>query len=381
MIKLKLLLESNSAIDEFRTTSLLQFIKQNASISESNKEKDFPIQPTKMKGLSDPEFDVMATDSARNRLGPFIHHKNIEPKTEKDIALVDDESKKTVPHEVYKKLITTRPPRILQRNTKMKHSGGGKANFFNVGLPAFRGLIVDERTGEFKVITTCIGAGKCSLYCYARNAASLYISLKESSLYQTRVLNFLINDPKGFEQQLTREIQTKLSTAEKEGKKLVVRWHDSGDFFSPDYEKFAYNIAEAFPNVKFFAYTKMAGMVHAKRPPNFFVRFSKGASAVQEKQIDFENTMFADIVPREVFQDLFYSKKKGAGLKKEEFIEVLKQRVSEYFKIDKRTILTYKEIMKIKETTTPIYNVIVMGGDGDDAALRYDVKAVYLLAH
>lgn len=366
-------------MDEFRTTPLLQFIKQNAPISES--EEDLPIRPTKLKGLSDPEFDVLATTPKKDRSGPFIHQKNIEPRTEEDIKLVDDKSKKVVPHEVFKKLISTRPPRILQRNTKMKHSGGGKANFFNIGLPALQGLIVDERTGEFKVITTCIGAGKCSLYCYVKDGASLYVSLKEASLYQTRVLNFLVNDPKGFEQQLAREIQTKLTTAAKEGKKLVVRWHDSGDFFSPDYEKFAYDIAESFPHVKFFAYTKMAGMVHAKRPPNFFVRFSKGASAVQEKQIDFENTMFADIVPREVFRDLFDSKKKGAGIKKEEFIDVLKQRVSEYFRIDKRTILTYKEIMRIPETPTPIYNVIVMGGDGDDAALRHDVKAVYLLAH
>ena len=97
-----------------------------------------------------------------------------------------------------------RPDHILSKNTKMKHSGGKTVIFYNINMPAFKGLIVDESTGEFKIVDTCPSAGACRVFCYARHGG--YIQWKVVSLHQTRLLNYLMNDWNGFRNQLVSEI-------------------------------------------------------------------------------------------------------------------------------------------------------------------------------
>ena len=63
--------------------------------------------------------------------------------------------------------------------------------------------------------------------------------------------------------------------AAKDGSKVVVRWHDAGDFFSPQYLALAYGIARAFPKVEFYAYTKLAGVAQGEKPANFRQNFSQ----------------------------------------------------------------------------------------------------------
>jgi hypothetical protein len=56
------------------------------------------------------------------------------------------------------------------------------------------------------------------------------------------------------------------------------------------------------------------------------------------------------------------------------------------YNIPKESIVTYSELMKIPysindKNIKPIYNAIIVSGDGDDAALRKDVLGTYLLYH
>ena len=62
----------------------------------------------------------------------------------------------------------------------------------------------------------------------------------------------------------------------------------------------------------------------------------------------------------------------------------LKNRISTKYNIrNDKTLITYDELKEksYKADASPIYNVIVKPGDGDDAANRNDVLGTYLLQH
>ena len=311
---------------------------------------------------------------------PYVHGKNIIP-------IVSDTGKK---YDLPKLMaaISNRPKKILKQNEKMQHSDGTSSIFFNVGLPALVGLAVDEDKQEFVVINTCPGAGDCKTYCYALKGG--YVQWKDVSMNQTRLLNWLYNDPDGFMNQLDKEIESAHARHSKKDTKVVIRWHDAGDFFSPDYLERAYAIAKKHPDVDFYAYTKIASVAQSSRPDNFKINFSMGARRSEEKQIDFEGTKNSRVVPRELFNDLIA--KEGNRLikdeqgrlqfKSESDLQTFKQRLAAKYSVDPSTILTYDEMM-----STPVskeknkYNVIVMPGDGDDSANRLDVLNSFLLMH
>jgi hypothetical protein len=169
---------------------------------------------------------------------PYVHRGNIE---------IKDENDRTFDLDKLKAAITARPEKILKQNEKISHSGGGSTVYFNIGLPALKGLAVNESTGDFVVVDTCPGAGACKVYCYAKKGG--YVQWKASSLSQTRQLNFLLNDPEGYKAKLKAELSAAERKFGKKGTKVVVRWHDAGDFFSPDYLNLAYSIAKDFPNI------------------------------------------------------------------------------------------------------------------------------------
>ena len=62
-------------------------------------------------------------------------------------------------------------------------------------------------------------------------------------------------------------------------------------------------------------------------------------------------------------------------------VDKLKDRMAKKYNINKDSIITYEEMMNIKQTSEPKYNVIVSSGDGDDSANRKDVLGTYLLIH
>jgi hypothetical protein len=309
---------------------------------------------------------------------PYIHGSNIQ---------VTGEEGKAYDLDALKKLITQRPARITKQNEKMQHSDGTSSIFFNVGLPALKGLAVNEKTGEFVIVDTCPGAGACKTYCYAMKGG--YVQWKASSLGVTRVLNFLLNDPDGFKHLLSTELQDAERKYSKKGTKVVVRWHDAGDFFSPEYMEVAYSVARQFPNIDFYAYTKIAAVAQSNKPANFKMNFSQGAQPSQEKMIDFARTKHSKVVQKDLFMDLIA--RKGTSLIRDvqgrmQFrdaaaLEEFKHRMAHKYALQVDTIITYDEMMKMPLGPTPHWNVLVWSGHGDDSANRHDVIGTYLLLH
>ena len=309
---------------------------------------------------------------------PYIHGSNIE---------VKDEGGKTFDTEALKKSIMVRPGRILGQNAKMQHSETGTEAIFDIGLPALKGLAVNEKTGEFVVVDTCPGAGACKTFCYAMKGS--YVMFKAVSMGLARMLNFLLNDPAGFASQLNAEIAAAKSKMAKKNAKVVVRWHDAGDFFSAEYLDMAYSVANANPDVGFYAYTKMADVATGQRPKNFNMDFSGGALSSQEKKIDFQRVKHSKVVPKDMFFDLIA--RDGNNLKKDakgrmqfaspENLEQFKSTMAQKYAVAKDSILTYDEMMKTPVGDKPKWNVIVMPGDGDNSANRNDVVGSYLLFH
>lgn len=307
---------------------------------------------------------------------PYIHGSNIQ---------IKDEGGNDYDLDALRKAITERPNKILKQNEKMQHSDGSSSIFYNVGLPALKGLAVNEKTGEFVVVDTCPGAGACKTFCYAMKGS--YVMFKAVSMNQTRLLNFLLNDPQGFADEMSAEIRS--AQRKNRGTKVIVRWHDAGDFFSPEYLKVAYDVARQFPDVDFYAYTKLASVAQGEKPSNFKMNFSGGAQGSEEKQINFQKTKHSRVVPKDMFFDLIA--RKGNNLIKDakgrmqfasqDNLDTFKQRLAQQYKIDRNSIITYDQMMSTKDDGKPKWNVIVMPGDGDDSANRNDVLGSYLLFH
>lgn len=317
---------------------------------------------------------------------PFVH-----PAAAREIQIVDS-GNRTYDLNRLRAMITERPAVILKQNEKITHSGGQSKVFFNIGLPALKGLVVNESTGEFLIVNTCPGAGACKVYCYAKKGG--YVQWIESSLAQTKLLNFLLNDPEGFKAKLISEISAVYERYKAENVEVDIRWHDSGDFFSPEYLSIAYSIANTFPEVTFYAYTKMASAATGAKPNNFKMNFSMGATPEQEKQIAATKELGREIpnavvIPKPMFDDLIVKNEKGRPVKVDgelqfkspEDLMILKRKLANKHGVSIDSVLTYKELVSKPETDKPIYNVIVKPGDGDDAAARKDVLGVWLLIH
>jgi len=319
--------------------------------------------------------DKLKTDKYKM---PYIHGSNI--------PIVNEKGQKYDLDKLRNEVIQ-RPTKILKQNEKMQHSDGTSSIFYNVGLPALKGLAVDEDTGDFIVIDTCPGAGACKTYCYAMKGG--YVQWKSVSLGQTRLLNFLYNDPEGFMAMMASEIALAEQKYGKKGTKVVIRWHDAGDFFSPEYLDLAYSLASKFPTVDFYAYTKLADVAQSKKPKNFKINFSMGAQSEEEKKIDFHKTKNSRVIPRELFNDLIA--KDGAKLVKDskgrmqfdsnQNLETFKDRLAAKYSVKPESILTYDQMMRTPLGKENQYNVIVMPGDGDDGANRSDILNSFLLIH
>ncbi len=317
---------------------------------------------------------------------PYIHGGNI---------VITGETGQEFDLPALRTQISKRPESLLKQNEKMKHSDGTATQFFNIGLPALKGLAVNEKTGEFVIVDTCPGAGTCKTFCYAMKGG--YVQWKASSMAQTRVLNFLMNDPDGFASALNTEIssaETKFS--QKKGVKLTVRWHDAGDFFSPDYLTLAYAVARQHPDVDFYAYTKMASVASSTKPDNFLINFSAGAQPSQEKAIDFTTQKNSRVVPKELFKDLLTRNaiadliQLGTAKKKEpsklrfkspQDLARFKDRLAEKYRIAASSILSYEEMQETPKGVLPKWNVIVLPGQGDESAARKDVLGTLLVFH
>jgi hypothetical protein len=324
---------------------------------------------------------------------PYIHRSSVVTYLSPDGKTYDEDA--------VKKTLAIRPKALLKQNEKMKHSNGEFEQFFNVGFAALVGIALDEQTNNLIVVNTCPGAGSCKVECFAMKGGK--IQFKAAWQSDGRILTYLLNDPDGFFNQLSNEISIEASAAAKGDKKFpngwqtTVRWHDAGDFFSPEYLDMALKMAAKHPNVRFYAYTKMAGAALAQKPDNFIINWSEGANTEQEKQIkaqdpNLDTTKNSRIVPEKLFYDLLAKDEKG-NLKKTddgawqpegpEALKQMKDRIAKEYGISANSILSYTEYMA-KRNSIPAgmkYNVIVAPGEGDVSANDPGVLSTLLLRH
>lgn len=327
---------------------------------------------------------------------PYIHRNSAISYYSEDGQKFDEQKVITA--------LKQRPAKLLKQNEKMKHSNGDFEQFFNVGFAALTGVAVDESTGKLIIVNTCPGAGSCKVDCFAMKGGK--VQFEGPWLSDGRILTYLLNDPEGFFAQLSSEIAKEEKAGAKgdkkfpKGWKVTVRWHDAGDFFSPEYLDLALAMAKKHPDTKFYAYTKMAGAALADKPANFIINWSEGASTTQEKQVkaagDVNRIKHSRIVPEKLFYDLLRKDEKGnldkegadakgAGgrwvLRDASALKELKQRLAQAYNLSPHSILSYDEYVNKPKIAGMKYHVIVAPGEGDISANDSDVLGTLLLRH
>lgn len=165
---------------------------------------------------------------------------------------------------------------VFSQNAKMKRSSQNGIHLYNWGIPAFR-----SQNGT----VTCPNAGICAKGCYALQGA--YVWTNVNAAYENRLS---LSRTKGFPQVIVHHID-RLVKKHKTGL-IMIRIHDSGDFYSESYYETWNSIAKAFQHenrVRFYAYTKMVQMLKSKsdtRMSNFEIIYSMGGKQDQLIQIE-----------------------------------------------------------------------------------------------
>ena len=364
--------------------------KKQYEPKDVNEATKLPAQTRELKGQELDDY----LDRIRNREKgktdkyklPYIHRSSV-------IKYYNEEGKKYDTDKI-KQALGVRPAKLLKQNEKMKHSNGELEQFYNIGFAALVGIALDEGTNELIVVNTCPGAGSCKIECFAMKGGK--VQFEGPWLSDGRILTFLLNDPDGFFNQLSADITKEEKKAQKGSYNLTIRWHDAGDFFSPEYQDLAFKLAAAHPDVKFYAYTKIASAALDQKPSNFIVNWSEGASTSQEKQIKQQDpqldvTKNSRIVPSKLFYDLLKKDEKGNLDKTEDgawqprdsaALEELKDRLANQYNLKRDSIIDYNEMMATpQKNNIKKWNVIIAPGEGDISANRQDVLSTLLLKH
>lgn len=148
--------------------------------------------------------------------------------------------------------------KIFTQNAKMKKS---TKVVYNFGIPAFQSADGTR---------TCPNAGACAAGCYARSGAYAWSNVQnayEQRLALTKRDTFLV------------EVQFALDVLKKKHAELYIRIHDSGDFYSEEYQLAWYYLALQNPTVQFYAYTKQvlqSKSIETLKPDNFTLIYSYG---------------------------------------------------------------------------------------------------------
>lgn len=169
---------------------------------------------------------------------------------------------------------------LLVKNAKIAKSNDDSNTVYNFGIVAYKSRI----TGEI----TCPAAGECGNAegCYALQKTYTWPVVMQA--YEWRFEQTKRDD---FADLLAKELAPKLRTAQRSGKQLVIRIHDSGDFYSLEYIAKWFDVMRAFPEVKFYAYTKMVRLFKKLQnnpvwvlPVNFTLIYSYGG--IHDSYID-----------------------------------------------------------------------------------------------
>ena len=158
----------------------------------------------------------------------------------------------------------------------MKKSGGRKYAIFNWSIPAYQ----SELDGV--PIKTCPWAGDCAVGCYAQQKTYTWPVVKAA---HSRNLQLALGPD--FVRLMSDNIDTLLKRKTIADKQLVIRIHDSGDFFSRTYLNKWIAIMLAYPGVVFYAYTKAIKLhiIAGSLPPNY--RWVQSEGGTQDHLIDY----------------------------------------------------------------------------------------------
>ena len=295
---------------------------------------------------------------------PYIHAKS---------RLFND--KKDVDVKSFINKMTKKPKNIINTNKKILKSGGPNEFVYKTGVPAFKGIVFDINKQKFFIINTCPGAGACVFYCYARKGN--YIRYPNSYDSLTRRVNYLLNYPDKYEEQMYNEIKAKCiehKALSGYKHKLIIRWNDSGDFFAKRYVKIAEDVIERVKkegyNVDSYAYNKNADVAN---DANFETAFSTDSNKKELKKVNQEKQKLSKTIPIKLFKDL--------DLMKIDDEKILKDRVAKYFNLNRDEVITYDEMKEMPKGNVRKWSVIVTPNDGDDAGFRKDVKNILLTEH
>lgn len=316
----------------------------------------------------------------------YLHMPHIHASVANKV-LIKTPNGEEVDLDAFRKLVVQRPDNLLRQNDKMKKSTTEDTVFYNTSLPALKGLVVDEDSGEFKIVDTCPSAGACQLVCYAKHGS--YTLFPPVSLSQNKALNYLFNDAEGFKSQLEAEI--KLAVVKNRKKKVQIRWNDSGDLLSPKFFKIVMDIVNSTPMADHYIYTKEVEMTKAypNPPENVIFNFSYGAKKEQEKLIDpiKDKVSFIVNIEDKVKEPILntISKFKYIEIKDKQWeyndANAVKEIIAQRYNIDPKTLLTIDELKTTPKGDVGQYNVIVLPGESDLSASRRDVRGTYLIIH
>jgi hypothetical protein len=372
-----------------------QFVAKTGDESQEVDEAGNDLLGAQTRPLAGQEFqDYMGRIANREKVKtdkyklPYIHRSSV-------IKYYNEEGKRYDEDQIVQAL-KQRPKKLLKQNEKMQHSNGESEQFFNIGFAALVGVAADEKNDSLIIVNTCPGAGSCKVDCFAMKGGK--VQFEGPWLSDGRILTYLLNDPAGFFQQLSAEISKEQKAGKKGGYAVTIRWHDAGDFFSPEYTDMAFKLANEFPDVKFYAYTKMGDVALSNKPNNFIINWSEGAHTSQEKKVKaadptLANTKNSRIVPSDLFYDLLVKDEKKNLIKGPQGqwqvipdkLPELKQRLAKEYGISANSILSYDEWNNKTnggKISTPIkYNVIIAPHEPDITANSHGVLGTLLLKH
>lgn len=344
--------------------------------------KETCINPNELvKYLNQLRDNATSKDKTKFDKGkPFIHakspliHTPDEYRKGVDSKWEAEPSEEGINVEHFIKQITAKPNTVINSLDKMDKTGSHLDFVYKTGIPAFRGIIYDIENDKFHIINTCPGAGSCALICYALKGN--YIRFSNSYDSMTRRLNYLMNYPDKYEQQLYDELKAKAiehDALKGYKNRVILRWNDSGDFFSEKYLNIANSVMSRLQkdgyNVESYAYTKTADNLDKAE---FETTFSDDANKEQTKKGK-DAKKKAIIVPKQLIKRLNLNKISDEA--------EAKKIISNHYKVPLDTVLSYDDIKYRPEGNERIWNVIVTNKDGDDAAYRKDVKRIFLIEH
>lgn len=211
---------------------------------------------------------------------------------------------------------------LLTQNSELKPHG-----IWNWTIPAWY-----TRLSDGKLFVTCPNAGACAKVCYARNGTYLFKNVRSA---HTRNLEKVLNDRDRFRTEMCAELSHKRFRPTNVSRVLpasvqielldpylrkwinnggaAVRIHDAGDFFAEWYLELWLDIANNFPDVLFYAYTKEVQMFNERHqfPTNFRYLFSTGG--LQDSLINGQR--HADVFPSdEAIRQAGYSSQEASDL-------------------------------------------------------------------